>query len=49
MIDPERLLTMALAVRVAGADIRTAARRLLGAGVRIGAAQLEQERRRAEQ
>ena len=43
-IDPQHLLTAALAVRVAGADLTAAARRLLGVGVRIGAEQLERDR-----
>lgn len=42
------LLTVAVAVRVFAADVRTLLRRLLGAGVRVGAAHLASEMRPPE-
>ena len=43
-----RLLTGVVAVRVFAGDVRTVARRLLSAGVRVGVTQLAAQYRRGE-
>ena len=46
-IAPEHLLTTVLAVRIAGDDLRTATRYLLGRAVRAGAEQIRRENQEA--